>query len=333
MRAKRESDGRQLDHQTLQAMRQRAVKAVREGRPPAEVAKVLGMNRRTIYRWIATFNEGGQNALLARPIPGRPSVLTEAELEWLYRNISNHSPQQFQFDFGPWTISLIRHLIEYHLGKKLSPATLHRVVLNLGFTPQKPLYRAWQQDDALVNAWEIEIFPKIRARAKAEGATIYFANEAGLRSDYHTGTTWSLRGSTPVVRPTGRCFSLNMLSAVAGSENPYTSGALFGSVVISHDASQGAPVHFSGPLPRLVVNDGSSTDAQKTRLTHQAQSVLTVYHRFALSNPALLSARSKKLFSKASCPILACNGLRSTSGAPRAPDRLASNTCTARSCN
>lgn len=215
MRAKRDSDGRQLDHRTLEAMRQRAVKAVREGQPPAEVAKTLGMNRRTIYRWMATFNEGGQNALLAKPIPGRPSVLTEAELEWLYRSISNHSPQQFQFDFGLWTIALIRHLIEYHLGKKLSPATVHRVVRNLGFTPQKPLYRAWQQDDALVSAWETEVFPKIRARAKAEGATIYFADEAGLRSDYHTGTTWSLRGSTPVVRPTGRRFSLNMLSAIS----------------------------------------------------------------------------------------------------------------------
>lgn len=215
MKSDRETDARKLDHQTLQAMRQRAVKAVRDGESPEDVAKVLGINRRTIYRWIAAFNDGGQNALLAKPIPGRPSVLSDEELLWLYRNIAEKTPQQFKLDFGLWTINLIRHLIEYHLGKKLSPATVHRVVRNLGFTPQKPLYRAWQQDAQLVRTWESETFPEIRARAKALGATIYFADEAGMRSDYHTGTTWSLRGSTPVVQPTGKRFSLNMLSAIS----------------------------------------------------------------------------------------------------------------------
>ena len=111
---------------------------------------------------------------------------------------------------------MTRHtLIAHHLGKTLSVATVHRLVRNLGFTPQKPLYRAWQQDAERVQAWEREVFPAIRAKAKAKGATLYFADEAGLRSDYHTGTTWSPRGSTPVVQPTGRRFSLNLLSAIS----------------------------------------------------------------------------------------------------------------------
>lgn len=215
MKAKRESDGRQHDHQVLEVMRQQAVKAVREGVSPADVATTFGVNRVTVYRWIAAFNQGGQKALLAKPVPGRPSSLSESELAWLYRNIADHTPQQFRFEFGLWTIGLIRRLIHHHLGKSLSVATVHRIVRNLGFTPQKPLYRAWQQDATLVRTWENETFPQIRARAKALKATIYFADEAGLRSDYHTGTTWSLRGSTPVVQPTGRRFSLNMLSAIS----------------------------------------------------------------------------------------------------------------------
>ena len=47
------------------------------------------------------------------------------------------------------------------------------------------------------------------------GASIYFADEAGIRSDYHTGTTWAPVGETPVVKVTGRRFSLNMISAVS----------------------------------------------------------------------------------------------------------------------
>lgn len=46
------------------------------------------------------------------------------------------------------------------------------------------------------------------------GATIYFADEAGIRSDYHSGTTWAPVGATPVVANTGERFSVNMISAV-----------------------------------------------------------------------------------------------------------------------
>jgi len=64
-------------------------------------------------------------------------------------------------------------------------------------TAQKPLYQAWQQDAALVRQWETDTSPAIRAEAQATGATIYFADESGTRSDYHTGTTWA----PPVSRP------------------------------------------------------------------------------------------------------------------------------------
>jgi transposase len=44
---------------------------------------------------------------------------------------------------------------------------------------------------------------------------ILFADEAGIRSDYHRGTTWGAQGHTPVVLRTGARFSVNMLSAVS----------------------------------------------------------------------------------------------------------------------
>jgi transposase len=85
----------------------------------------------------------------------------------------------------------------------------------LGYSAQKPLYQAWQQDVTLVRQWETETYPGIKAQARAEGAMIYFADEAGIRSDYHTGTTWAPVGQTPVVTVAGRRFSFNMISAVS----------------------------------------------------------------------------------------------------------------------
>ena len=58
-------------------------------------------------------------------------------------------------------------------------------------------------------------FPKIKAEAAEVGATIYFADEAGIRSDYHSHTTWAPVGVTPIVPTTGKRYSVNMLSAVS----------------------------------------------------------------------------------------------------------------------
>jgi len=84
----------------------------------------------------------------------------------------------------------------------------------MGLSPPKPLYRAWQADPEAVAAWKATEYPKIAAEAKKAGATVYFADEASVRSDYHAGTTWAPVGKTPVVKTTGARFSVNMISAV-----------------------------------------------------------------------------------------------------------------------
>ncbi|MFC3403093.1 IS630 family transposase [Ralstonia solanacearum] len=215
MKCKRNSDARSIEHQTLQVMRQQAVKAIREGQTVESVAAAFGVNVRSVYRWLADFANGGQKALLAKPIPGRPPKISAEEMRWLAKAIRDNTPLQYKFEFGLWTLSLIAELIHREFGKKLSLASVSRIMKLLGFSVQKPLYQAWQQDAALVRQWESETYPQIRAEARAVGATIYFADESGIRSDYHTGTTWAPRGQTPVVGVTGRRFSLNMISAVS----------------------------------------------------------------------------------------------------------------------
>jgi transposase len=215
MKCKRSSDGRSLDQHTLQVMRMQAVKAVREGQTVASVAAAYGLNERTVFRWLSMFANGGQNALLAKPVPGRPPKVTPEQMRWIARAVREDTPQQFKFPYGLWTLSLIGQLIERQFGTSLSLASVSRVMKLLGFSAQKPLYQAWQQDPVLVRRWETETYPEIRAEARRAGASIYFADESGIRSDYHAGTTWAPTGETPVVAATGRRFSLNMISAVS----------------------------------------------------------------------------------------------------------------------
>jgi transposase len=160
-------------------MRQQAVKAVRDGQTVQSVAAAYGVNERSVFRWLADFANGGQNALLAKPIPGRPSKLSAEELSWIANAVRDHNPQQFKFEFGLWTLSLIRHLIKRQFKKELSVSSVHRLMKILGFSAQKPLYQAWQQDPVLVRTWETETYPAIRAEAKRLGATIYFWRRVG----------------------------------------------------------------------------------------------------------------------------------------------------------
>ena len=85
----------------------------------------------------------------------------------------------------------------------------------LGLTAQKPLYQAWPQDEKLVPQWKEGLYPEIKKGAKKTAATIYFTDESGIGSDYHTGQTWSPKGERPVTTTTGNCYAVNMISAVS----------------------------------------------------------------------------------------------------------------------
>lgn len=217
MKCKRNSDGRSLDHVSLQTMRIQAVKAMSEGASVTSVAKAYGVNVRSVFRWLAAYASGGQSALQAKPIPGRPAKLTEQHLTWLASAVRDATPQQYRFEFALWTLSLVGELIARQFGISLSRSAVGRAMHALGFTPQRPLYRARERDPVLVERWQADEFPAIAAEAKRVGATILFGDEASMRSDHHAGTTWGAMGRTPVVPTTGQRFSLNMLSAVGAT--------------------------------------------------------------------------------------------------------------------
>ncbi len=152
-----------------------------------------------------------------KPVPGRPPKLSGTQLRKLYALIAGANPRQLQFEFALWTRDIVRELIHREFGVSLSAVSVGRLLRTIGLTPQRPLFRAYQQDPEAVTRWKTEQYPAIRAEAKKVGATIYFADEASVRSDYHAGTTWAPVGRTPVVRTTGARFSVNMISAVTAT--------------------------------------------------------------------------------------------------------------------
>lgn len=208
-------DGRKLSHAKLEEIRFKAVKGVQEGQPPTAVARTMGLYPNRIFVWLAMYRAGGWDALRASKGSGRPKRLTGRQIQWIYNTITMKSPLQLKLPFALWTRSQIRTLLYREFRIRLSLTSIGRLLAQLGLSCQKPLFRAYQQNPSLVEQWLKQEYPRIRAMAKREAAEIFFEDESGVRSDFHSGTTWAPKGKTPVVRATGQRFSLNMISAIS----------------------------------------------------------------------------------------------------------------------
>jgi transposase len=208
-------DARKLDHKTLTELRKRGVDSVQEGQSPEIVAKALGINRVTIYGWLSRYRQGGWDALDAKKRGGRSPKLDGKAMQWIYKTLTNKNPLQLKFTFALWTARMVGQLIEQRLGINLSKASVCRLLGQLGLTPQRPVWRAYQQKPDEVQRWLKKDYPRIKQLARQKKALIYFGDEAGVRSDHHAGTTWAPKGRTPVVSSTGARFGLSLISAVS----------------------------------------------------------------------------------------------------------------------
>lgn len=268
----RENDGRKLDHRTLEVLRLRAVEQVEQGEDPRQVARTLGMHEHTVYGWLVKVRIGGREALVARPVPGRPPKLSPKQTAQVYEWVTGKDPRQLAFDFALWTRDMVGELIRREFGVTMSSSAVGRLLHRLGLSAQRPLWRAWQADEAKVEAWKQTEYPAIAKQARKEGATVYFLDEAGLRSDHHAGTTWGTVGHTPVVKTTGARHSVNMISAVTAQGklrfSTFTGGFDAGKFIefcnkLLHDAQgpvflvvDGHPAHRAKTVKTFVESTG-----------------------------------------------------------------------------
>jgi len=207
-------DGRALSHSVREEIRKRAVARVLDGESPEEVIKSLGFHRSCIYDWLAKYKEGGESALKTRPISGRPRKFPDEYADRL-RKLIKKNPLQLDFHDALWTREMIRELLEREFGVCVSERTVSNILARFGITAQRPRFKAYEQDSEAVKIWLEETWPSIRDEAKRRRATLYFGDESAIRSDFHRGTTWGMKGETPVVEKSGRRFSVNMLSAIS----------------------------------------------------------------------------------------------------------------------
>ncbi len=202
--------GRRSSHQE----RIDAIRLLEQGYTRADVARILDVAESSVYGWQKTYREGGLAALSTKIASGRKRLLSDKQMLELSRCL-RMNPRQLELDFGLWTRKLVRELIRRKFGIDYSEQNVGRILKTLGFSPQRPVYQALERDGEKRRIWMQETFPAIKERAGKEDAKIFFADEAGCRTDHHAGTTWAPIGQTPVVESTGKRESIGMASAIS----------------------------------------------------------------------------------------------------------------------
>lgn len=194
--------------------RMNAIRLLQQGYTRAQVANILDVAESSVYEWQSKFRKGGLAAVSTKIASGRKRLLSDEQLVKLYKWLCGN-PRQAQFDFGLWTRKIVRDLIRREFGIDYTPQNVGKILKMLGFSPQRPVWRALERDPEKRRKWMEETFPAIKKRADQEGAKIYFADEAYSRTDHHAGTTWALVGQTPVAEHIGAREGIGMISAIS----------------------------------------------------------------------------------------------------------------------
>jgi transposase len=210
-------DARTLAPAAQEEKRRTAIRLRQAGTSFVEIGAVLGVHYMTVSGWWDRFEVGGFEALVAQRRGrrvGAQRTLTAAQERTIQRLVADKTPDQLRMPFALWTRAAIGVLIQRRYGIRMPVRTIGHYLKRWGFTPQKPLKRAYEQRPEEIQRWLDHDYPTIAARAKREGAEIHWGDETCLSTSDPRGRGFAPRGKTPVLEVVSRRKSVSFLSTV-----------------------------------------------------------------------------------------------------------------------
>ena len=182
----------------LERRRRLAVRRVKDGYSPAEIADVLGVDCRSVRRWVAAARLGGAKALKASDGAGRPAKLDHTQVKVVHRWLSR-CPTECGFDTELWTAGRLAAMIRQAWDVSFNRRYLCDWLRANGYTPQKPERVPRERDQRAIAAWREEAWPRIQKKMRDERRRLLFLDESGLLMAPLVRRTWARRGRRPAL--------------------------------------------------------------------------------------------------------------------------------------
>ncbi|MCL2657304.1 MAG: IS630 family transposase [Betaproteobacteria bacterium] len=211
-------DGRKLSRQAQHERRKQAVRLHRRGLPFKDIAAALSMSQNTVRQAVKVAQAEGMRALAPKPtgrsVEQKRRLAAEQEVH-IQRLICQRRPEQLKLSFALWTRAAVLQWVQQELGIELPICTMGEYLKRWGFTPQKPITRAYEKRSEAVRKWLDEEYPEIPQRAKREGAEIHWGDETAVVNTDVRGCGYQPKGQTPVAYAVGGTRQkLSMISTV-----------------------------------------------------------------------------------------------------------------------
>lgn len=210
-------DARKLNQEAQHEIRRQAIKLHLKGFGPSKIAEDLDVHRNAVSGWISRYKEGGMKALRIGkrgPRLGTTLQLDEAAQNTIRKLLVEKNPDQLKLPFALWTREAVGLLITEHTGQVLDLRQVGRYLKRWGFSPQRPIKRAYQRNEKKVEEWLETEYPAIKKQAESEGSEIHWSDESGLKSHDHRGRGYAPKGKTPVRLHNPSYEKINMISSV-----------------------------------------------------------------------------------------------------------------------
>jgi transposase len=200
---------------TLEQRRCQAVQAVEKGDSVKDVARIIGVTRRSIYRWLQLSQQ--PDGLAAKPHLGpapRLSATQQQQLEQMLRQ----GAQAHGWPNQLWTTQRVAELIRRQFGVSLHHDHVGRFLRQrLKWSPQKPRRRARERDEKAIARWKRDVFPNILQAANQRNAHVVFLDESGFMLTPTVRRTWAPEGETPLLSCWDRRDRLSSISCITVS--------------------------------------------------------------------------------------------------------------------
>jgi transposase len=212
-------DARKLPPEALEELRRQAMR-MREKLHLTweEIARVVGVSYGTVMAWSKRYAMNGRHGLKSKKsgrkyLSGRTLSLAQ---EWLLRSIIvGDNPRQMSLPFALWNRRAVMQLVKKLFNIDMPIRTVGEYLLRWGYTPQRPAKRALERSGFKLRQWLHETYPVIEARAKAEGAAIYWGDETAVAEDGHWVRGYAPKGQTPILVSMTKRYGLAMISAIS----------------------------------------------------------------------------------------------------------------------